>query len=241
MQRKRRLSMGLSLLLSLVMVFGMLGDTIAVLASGEAPVQIEELTSNELVSDPDQAAEIASALELNATRPSSLGDLSDEFKVVLEDYNEASVNDYSLNPSVGSISFVDSPFGQGLGKAMQFSYNLNQGYNGVIHRRDVGGLPLDGVWKGLSAIELWVQMPAPAQNPILQLNIGDAWPGTSYEVDLKKHEGFDSDSADPQHLVIPIEQFVLKGGTAPISSTENVISFSIYLGVLEQAASSLTR
>lgn len=230
MQRKRRLSMGLSLLLSLVMVFGMLGDTIAVLASGEAPVQIEELTSNELVSDPDQAAEIASALELNATRPSSLGDLSDEFKVVLEDYNEASVNDYSLNPSVGSISFVDSPFGQGLGKAMQFSYNLNQGYNGVIHRRDVGGLPLDGVWKGLSAIELWVQMPAPAQNPILQLNIGDAWPGTSYEVDLKKHEGFDSDSADPQHLVIPIEQFVLKGGTAPISSTENVISFSIYLG-----------
>ncbi|CAM4461150.1 putative peptidase/beta-mannanase [Paenibacillus endophyticus] len=233
MRRKRKLSMALSLLLSLVMVFGMLGDAVAVLASEEPSVQIEGLTDDEPVSELEQTAQTAgstSVFGLNAVHPSSLGDLNEDFKVVLDDYNDASASNYNLNPSVGSISFVESPFGQGLGKAMQFSYSLSQGYNGVIHRRDVGGLPLNGVWKGLSAIELWVQLPAPAQSPILQLNIGDAWPGTSYEVDLKKHAGFDSGSASPQHLVIPIDQFLLKGGAAKLPSTENVISFSMYLG-----------
>ncbi len=157
--------------------------------------------------------------------------LDDSFKIVMDNCDAAAASEYSRNPSnAGSVVMVDSPFGEKYGKAVEFSYNLSQGYNGVIRRRDVGGLPMNGAWTGLAAIALWVQIPAPAPNPILQLNTGSAWPGTSYEVDLKKLPDFDENNGGPQHLFIPIEKFLIKDGTTPIPSTESVISFAMYLG-----------
>ncbi|MEK0312617.1 glycosyl hydrolase [Cohnella sp. 56] len=183
---------------------------------------------------PGEASADAAALSVTAAAypQSNLGLLGPEFKLVLDNFDAADAAKYSRNPGAsGSVSFADSPLGADYGKALQFNYDLAQGYNGIILRRDIGSaLPQNGAWPGLAAIELTIQSSASIPNPILQLNIGDAWPGTSYEADLKKHPGFDANSTAVQHLVVPIAEFTAKGGTTPIPATDNVISFAMYLG-----------
>ncbi|MFD2330541.1 glycosyl hydrolase [Cohnella sp. GCM10020058] len=222
MPRKKRLRSGLAMLLSVMMIIPLFADP---LAAGAA-------TGGEGETDAGGIAAASLSVSSTTYKQSNLGLLGDEFKLVLDNFDAADVSKYSRNPSAsGTVAFPDSPLGAEYGKALQFNYDLAQGYNGVILRRDIGGaLPQSGAWPGLAAIELTVQADTPIPNPILQLNIGDAWPGSSYEADLKKHVGFDANSTAPQHLVIPIAEFVAKGGTAPIPSTDNVISFAMYMG-----------
>ncbi|TYB56972.1 hypothetical protein FXF51_41550 [Nonomuraea sp. PA05] len=125
---------------------------------------------------------------------------------------------YAPNPNGGSntATLVPSPFGAGLGNAMEFAYTLTGGYSGRSR-------PVNGYWPGLRAVELWVANATPGQDVLLQLS-----DGASYEAHLNAVPGFDPASAQPQHLTIPIGSFTPKTGTGTIN-TAGITSFALYV------------
>lgn len=123
----------------------------------------------------------------------------------------------NANGGANTTRLVASPFGTGLGNALEFSYSYLNGYSG--RSRTVAGN-----WPGLKAVEFWISNGTPGQDVLLQLTDGAA----PYEAHLNSVAGFNATSTAPQHVRVPIAAFRPKQGTGTLN-TSGVVSFGLYV------------
>ncbi|MDR1426430.1 MAG: glycoside hydrolase family 26 protein [Bifidobacteriaceae bacterium] len=132
---------------------------------------------------------------------------------------------YSRNTNGGqnSVALVASPFGDTLGNAMRLTYSFNNGYSGRSKA-------VSGYWPDLKQVDFWIQNDASGQDILLQLS-----DGASYEFHLRDFPGFDAASTGPQHLSVPISNFLRKEGTGTLDTTR-ITSFAIYVNQVDNGA-----
>ncbi|MDR2252437.1 MAG: glycoside hydrolase family 26 protein [Bifidobacteriaceae bacterium] len=151
------------------------------------------------------------------------------YSIVLDSFayadDAALASAYSRNTNGGqnSATLVASPFGGDLGNALKFTYSYSNGYSGRSKS-------VSGYWPGLTQVDFWIQNDASGQDILLQLS-----DGASYEFHLNSFAGFDATSTQPQHLQVPIANFVRKEGTGTLDTTR-ITSFAIYVNQLESGA-----
>ena len=228
MKKIRRTS---ALLMTLVMLLG-IAPVIGLAEPGLLPVG----NNGTVAFDDSEDYTLYDAQKLAAARRHT--DLGSGIVTLLNNFDSSVIAHFTRNPSSrGSLAIVDSDTPQvDGGKALQFNYALNDGYNGVLLRRDtMPNFPLGGNWKGLSAINFWFKsLEITSRTHTLQLVNGNSWTsGNVYELELKTVPGVDPTYTGWQYVSVPIEMFHVKdnpGSMMPIGMLENIFTFAIYMG-----------